>query len=91
MTRIAPWYRNCRRSIDRKEFDAHADATMAAAERAGVVVQRPVEEQFYGSRLGTMVDPFGVRWMIATHIREVPPADITSAVAEFRATGAEPS
>ena len=48
-----------------------ADATLAAAERAGAHVQRPVEEQAYGSRMGAIIDPFGVRWMIATQIREV--------------------
>ncbi len=48
-----------------------ADATVAAAERAGAFVQRTVEEQPYGSRMGTIFDPFGVRWMIATQVREV--------------------
>jgi PhnB protein len=45
-----------------------ADATVAAAERAGATVQRPVELQFYGARMGVIVDPFGVRWMIGTHV-----------------------
>lgn len=65
-----------------------ADATMAAAEAAGAVVQHTVEEQFYGSRLGTMVDPFGVRWMIATHVRDVSAEEMTQAAADF--AGAEP-
>lgn len=66
-----------------------ADATVAAAERAGAVVQRPVEDQFYGSRMGTLIDPFGVRWMIATHVRDVDEAEYAEAVEQFGQTGAE--
>ncbi|MGZ4444560.1 MAG: VOC family protein [Nocardioidaceae bacterium] len=43
------------------------DATMAKAEAAGAFVQAPAEDQPYGSRMGKIFDPFGVRWMIATH------------------------
>lgn len=67
-----------------------ADATMAAAEAAGAIVQRPVEDQFYGSRLGTMVDPFGVRWMIATHVRDVTAEEMSRAAAEYSGTETGP-
>lgn len=60
-----------------------ADATVAAAERAGAVLQRPVEEQFYGSRMGTIIDPFGVRWMVATHVRDVSDAELDEAATEY--------
>jgi len=65
-----------------------ADATVAKAEAAGAVVQRPVEEQFYGSRMGTMVDPFGVRWMVATHVKDISRADLDQAARDYG--GAEP-
>ena len=66
-----------------------ADATVAAAERAGAAVQRPVAEAFYGDRMGTLLDPFGVRWMVGTHVRDVS-ADETAAAAErFARTGAD--
>ena len=65
-----------------------ADATVAAAAAAGATVQRPVEEQFYGSRMGTIVDPFGVRWMIGTHVRDVSAQDLAAAAADFAETGA---
>jgi PhnB protein len=61
------------------------DATVAAAERAGATVQRPVEDQFYGARMGVIVDPFGVRWMIATHVREVPDEELATARQEYSA------
>lgn len=71
-------------------FVPDADATVAAAERAGAQVQRPVSEAFHGSRMGTVLDPFGVRWMIGTHVRD-PGADELAAAAErFATTGAEP-
>jgi len=31
----------------------------------------PVNDQFYGDRSGSLVDPFGFNWMIGTHIRDV--------------------
>ena len=67
-----------------------ADATMAVAEKAGATIQRPVEDQFYGSRMGTMIDPFGVRWLVNTHIREVSQAEMAKAVSDYSDTGAEP-
>jgi PhnB protein len=66
-----------------------ADATIAAAEKAGATIQRPVEDQVYGSRMGTMMDPFGVRWMVSTHIRDVSQEEIAKAVSDFSETGAD--
>lgn len=43
---------------------ADADATVARAAAGGAEVLRPVEDQFYGSRSGTVRDPFGHRWQI---------------------------
>ncbi len=41
-----------------------ADVTVARAEAGGAMVLRPVEDRFYGSRSGTIQDPFGHRWQI---------------------------
>ena len=43
---------------------ADADATMARAVAAGATVVRPVEDQPYGARSGTLLDPFGHRWSL---------------------------
>ncbi|MGK2950395.1 MAG: VOC family protein [Acidimicrobiales bacterium] len=43
---------------------ADADDTVARAEAAGASVLRPVADQFYGSRSGTLRDPFGHQWQI---------------------------
>ena len=44
------------------------DATFARAVEAGATVDRDVGDQEHGSRIGTVVDPFGHRWMISTWI-----------------------
>jgi PhnB protein len=50
---------------------ADAGAVVARAAAAGATVQRAVQDQPYGERSGTIKDPFGHRWMIATPIEEV--------------------
>lgn len=47
------------------------DAVAARAVEAGATLERPVEDQFYGDRLGGIIDPFGHRWYIATHKENV--------------------
>jgi uncharacterized glyoxalase superfamily protein PhnB len=44
------------------------DATFAAALEAGARMERPVEDQFHGSRAGWLVDPWGHRWNVGTPI-----------------------
>ncbi|WP_341502114.1 VOC family protein [Gallaecimonas sp. GXIMD4217] len=43
------------------------DKTLAQALAAGATLLRPVQDQFYGDRTGTLKDPFGHQWTIATH------------------------
>jgi PhnB protein len=52
------------------------DAVAAKAVAAGATLKRPVENQFYGDRLGTIVDPFGHIWHISTHVEDVSPEEI---------------
>lgn len=47
------------------------DAAFARAVAAGGTVERPVSDQFYGDRAGTLVDPFGHKWTLATHTEDV--------------------
>ena len=47
------------------------DATFARAVVAGATSRRPIVDQFYGDRSGTLVDPFGHVWTIATHKEDV--------------------
>ena len=48
-----------------------ADAVFGRAVQAGATVGMPLADQFWGDRYGQVVDPFGHRWSIATHVREV--------------------
>jgi PhnB protein len=57
-------------------YVADADAVAAKALAAGATLKRPVENQFYGDRLGTIEDPFGHVWHISTHIEDVSPEEI---------------
>ena len=47
------------------------DALVAQAAGAGATVQRPPTDQFYGDRSASLTDPFGHRWMLATHREDV--------------------
>jgi len=48
-----------------------ADAAVARAVKAGAKVVQPVENQFWGDRTGVVVDPFGHKWMLGTHVEDV--------------------
>jgi PhnB protein len=47
------------------------DAVFAKAVDSGAIVERAVATQFYGDRTGGIVDPFGHRWYLATHVEDV--------------------
>ena len=53
------------------------DATVARASAAGAKVTRAVQDQFYGDRTGSIEDPFGHVWHIATHKEDVSEAEMT--------------
>ena len=59
------------------------DAMFKRAVTAGATVERDVEKQFWGDRTGTVVDPYGHRWMLATHVEEVPPEEMERRMAEW--------
>ncbi len=52
------------------------DAAFARAVEAGATVVRPIEDQFYGERGGTLADPFGYVWTLQTHIEDVSPDEM---------------
>jgi PhnB protein len=51
------------------------DAAFKKAIAAGGKETRPVKDQFYGDRSGTLKDPYGYEWTIATHIEDVSPEE----------------
>ena len=52
------------------------DAVFARALEAGGTVVKPVTNQFYGDRNGTLRDPWGNLWSVGTHIEDVSPEDM---------------
>lgn len=48
-----------------------SDAVYNQALAAGAKVLRPIQNQFYGDRSGTVIDPFGHQWTISTHIEDL--------------------
>jgi len=60
-----------------------ADAFAAKAIAAGAKQVMPVSEMFWGDRYGQVDDPFGHRWSIATHVRDVTPDEMKKAMQEM--------
>jgi PhnB protein len=61
-----------------EDVDEVFDRAMEAGAQS---VQEP-KDQFYGDRVAMFDDPFGHRWNIATHIEDVPPAEMERRAAE---------
>jgi PhnB protein len=58
-----------------------ADALFARAIAAGATVEQPMETKFYGDRSGSVLDPFGHRWTLSTHVEDVSPEEIGRRIA----------
>lgn len=52
------------------------DAVVQQAVASGAREVRPVQDQFYGDRSGTIEDPFGHLWHVATHKEDLSPEDL---------------
>lgn len=57
-------------------YVADVDKQFAAAIAAGATVVSEVKDQFYGDRSGTLKDPFGHTWFLATHKEDLTLAEI---------------
>jgi len=58
-----------------------ADAVFEQAKTAGATVSMPLEDMFWGDRFGSLTDPFGHVWSVATHIEDVPEAEMAERAA----------
>jgi PhnB protein len=59
------------------------DTRFAQAIAAGATIKRPVEDQFYGDRTGTLVDPFGHVWSIGTHKEDLSMEELQQRMAKL--------
>ena len=63
------------------------DATVEKAVSAGGKLTRAIEDKFYGDRAGTIEDPYGHVWYIATHKEDVPPKEMKRRMEEMAKRG----
>src|SRR6476620_7969809 len=66
---------------------ADAEAAFAQAVAAGAAVQQPLADMFWGDRHGQLEDPFGHRWNVGQHLRDVPHDEVVAAAAIAFAAG----
>jgi PhnB protein len=59
------------------------DKVVAKAAKLGATVKVPVADMFWGDRSGTIVDPEGNAWMIATHVAEPTPQEMNKKMKEM--------
>ncbi len=52
----------------------------------GAVVHHELADQFWGERHGQLTDPFGHRWNVAQHLRDIPDDEIAAAAAQMFAS-----
>ena len=57
------------------------DALWQRALDAGAQVDSPLQDAFWGDRHGQITDPFGHRWGLAQHVRDVPHEEVVRAAA----------
>lgn len=62
----------------------NVDEVFARAIAAGAKEQRPLQDQFYGDRSGTVEDPFGHVWTVATHMEDVVPEEMERRMQEMQ-------
>ncbi|HVU30374.1 MAG TPA: VOC family protein [Sphingomicrobium sp.] len=62
-------------------YTEDVDSAFRKAIDAGGKETMPVENQFWGDRMGTLTDPFGHKWSIATHVEDVRPEEFEERMA----------
>ena len=63
-------------SVNMHLYVPDVDGMMARAIAQGAKVVRAIEDKFYGDRTGTLEDPFGHVWHLATHKEDLTPAEM---------------
>jgi PhnB protein len=63
----------------------NVDAAFDRAVSAGAEVKMPLMDQFWGDRYGVLADPYGHKWSLATHIKDMSPEEMQVAQDEAMA------
>jgi PhnB protein len=64
----------------------NVDAVIQKAVESGAKLLRPIKNQFYGDRSGSLLDPFGHMWTVATHVEDVSPDEMTKRMSAMSQT-----
>jgi PhnB protein len=72
-------------------YTENVDAAFDRAVSAGAKVAMPLMDQFWGDRYGIVTDPFGHKWSIATHVKDMSPEEMQQAQDEAMANMPPPS
>jgi PhnB protein len=64
-------------------YVADCDAAFKRAVVAGGQVKMPPTDMFWGDRTGTILDPFGYAWTVATHVKDMTEDEMRRAGEEF--------
>jgi len=57
-----------------------ADMWFERAVKAGATATMPIADQFWGDRFGQVVDPYGHKWGVSTHVKDVTPEEMKEAM-----------
>jgi PhnB protein len=68
-------------SVSLHLYIENVDDVVQKAIDNGAKLLRPVQNQFYGDRSGTLIDPFGHMWSVATHVEDVSPEEMKKRMA----------
>jgi PhnB protein len=63
-------------SVGLHVYVENVDAVIQKAVENGAKLLRPIKNQFYGDRSGSLLDPFGHMWSVATHVEDVSPEEM---------------
>ena len=64
----------------------NVDAVVQKAVESGAKLLHPIKNQFYGDRSGSLLDPFGHMWSVATHVEDVSPEEMKKRMAAMSQT-----
>jgi PhnB protein len=63
-------------SVGLHVYVENVEAVIQKAVDSGAKLLRPIKIQFYGDRSGSLLDPFGHMWSVATHVEDVSPEEM---------------
>lgn len=71
-------------SISLHLYVEDVDETIKKAVQNGASLTMPAMDMFYGDRVGSIDDPYGYTWVLATHVKDVPEKEMRKKAEEFR-------